>query len=80
MVDFPSLKAKRMLALLEREPLGYDEKRRSGSHRRLQSSNGYPEIGFWAHDKDTLKGSVVREILVKQVGLTEREAQELLGL
>jgi predicted RNA binding protein YcfA (HicA-like mRNA interferase family) len=78
-VDFPQSKAKRMLALLEREPLGYEEKRRKGSHRRLHSRNGYPEIAFWAHDKDTLKGSVVKEILVKQVGLSEDEARDLLS-
>jgi predicted RNA binding protein YcfA (HicA-like mRNA interferase family) len=79
-VDFPSLKAKQVLALLKREPLGYSQKRRKGSHRQLESANGYPDIGFWAHDKDTLKGSVVKEILVKQIGLSEQEAQELLGL
>lgn len=66
-----------MLAILERKPLEYREKRRKGSHRRLASANGYPEIAFWAHDKDTLKGSVVREILVNQVGLSEDEARKL---
>ncbi len=70
-----------MLAILERKPLLYGEKsgkKRKGSHRHLVSSNGYPDIGFWAHDKDTLKGSVVKEILVKQVGLSENEARKLL--
>ena len=69
-----------MLALLQREPLAYEEKkgkRRTGSHRHLVSRNGHPDIGFWCHDKDTLKGSVVREILVKQVGLPESEARKL---
>jgi predicted RNA binding protein YcfA (HicA-like mRNA interferase family) len=79
--EFPSLKAKKMLAILEREPLRYREKpgkKRKGSHRHLVSSNGYPNIGFWAHDKDTLKGSVVKDILVKQVGLSDDEARKLL--
>ena len=79
--EFPSLKAKKMLAVLERKPLLYGEKsgkKRKGSHRHLVSSNGYPDIGFWAHDKDTLKGSVVKDILVKQVGLSEDEARKLL--
>jgi predicted RNA binding protein YcfA (HicA-like mRNA interferase family) len=67
-----------MLAILERKPLEYREKRRKGSHRRMATDNGYPEIGFWAHDKDTLKGSVVREILVSQVGLSEDEARKLI--
>jgi predicted RNA binding protein YcfA (HicA-like mRNA interferase family) len=74
---FPQLKAKRMLAVLERKPLEYCEKRRKGSHRHLESEAGYPPIAFWAHDKHTLKGSVVREILVNQVGLSEDEARKL---
>jgi predicted RNA binding protein YcfA (HicA-like mRNA interferase family) len=78
--DFPSLKAKRMLAILERKPLCYAEKpgkKRKGSHRHLVSSTGYPDVGFWAHDRDTLRGSVVKNILVKQVGLAETEARKL---
>lgn len=70
-----------MLAILKRKPLQYDEKpgkKRKGSHRHLVSSGGYPDIAFWCHDKDTLRGSVVREILVKQVGLTDDEARALL--
>ncbi len=80
MADFPSLKAQQLLAVLARKPLCYAAKpgkRRKGSHRHLVSSAGYPDIGFWAHDKDTLKGSVVKDILVKQVGLTESEARKL---
>ncbi len=80
MANFPSLKAKQMLGILERKPLCYAEKqrkKRKGSHRHMVSSTGYPDIGFWAHDKDTLKGSVVKEILVKQVGLSEAEARKL---
>ncbi len=80
MAEFPSLKAKKMLAILERNPLCYGEKpgkKRKGSHRHLVSENGHPDIAFWAHDKETLKGSVVREILVKQVGLEEDEALKL---
>lgn len=77
MGDFPSLKCQQVLAILRRKPLYYREKRRKGSHRQLVSDAGYPDIGFWCHDKDTLKGSVVREILVKQVGLSEDEARKL---
>jgi len=36
MGDFPSMKAKRLLATLERKPLGYSVVRQSGSHRRLE--------------------------------------------
>ena len=69
-----------MLAVLKAKPLEYEEKRgkkRKGSHRHLVSRAGYPDIGFWGHDKDTLRGSVVKDILVNQVGLSESEARKL---
>lgn len=66
-----------MLAILKRKPLLYTEKKRKGSHRHLVSEAGYPDIGFWCHDKDTLRGSVVRDILVNQVGLSPEEARKL---
>jgi predicted RNA binding protein YcfA (HicA-like mRNA interferase family) len=66
-----------MLALLKRKPLQYEIVRQKGSHRVLESKVGYRKIGFWCHDKATLKGSVVRDILVNQVGLSETEAREL---
>jgi hypothetical protein len=78
---FPSLKAQKVLGILKRKPLLYVEKpgkKRKGSHRHMTSSEGYPDIGFWAHDKDTLSGSVVKDILVKQVGLSESEARKLI--
>jgi predicted RNA binding protein YcfA (HicA-like mRNA interferase family) len=37
MTSFPSMKAKRLLAVLMREPLNYRVARRSGSHRRLKA-------------------------------------------
>jgi predicted RNA binding protein YcfA (HicA-like mRNA interferase family) len=36
MNPFPSMKAKRLLAVLERQPLGYEVVRQSGSHRRMR--------------------------------------------
>ena len=69
-----------MLRILRRKPLEYEEKpgkKRKGSHRHLVSRAGYPDIAFWCHDKDDLKGSVVRHILVKEVGLSESEARKL---
>lgn len=71
---FPALRARRMLAVLAREPLGYEVARQSGSHRKLVSRNGYPDLRFWAHDGATLAPGVVREILVKKVGLSEEDA------
>jgi predicted RNA binding protein YcfA (HicA-like mRNA interferase family) len=42
MDPFPSMKAKRLLAVLERQPLNYEAVRRSGSHRRMQSQATRP--------------------------------------
>lgn len=67
-----------MMAVLRRKPLKY---RRppggSGSHTTLKSGAGYPDIPWWAHDKDELRPSVVRAILVDGVGLSESEARKL---
>ena len=81
MDPFPSIKCDRMLALLRRKPLSYRQKpgkKRKGSHRHLVSDAGYPDIAFWCHKGTTLPGSVVREILVHQVGLSEKEARNLI--
>lgn len=75
---FPSLKAKQMLALLKRKPLEYRVVEQVGSHRKLESPNGYPPLGFSFHDKATLPRGLVRKILIKDVGLSEEDAQALL--
>jgi predicted RNA binding protein YcfA (HicA-like mRNA interferase family) len=74
---FPSLKAKKLLAVLERSPLDYRTVRRSGSHRRMESPS-YPPLTFAFHDKATIPAGLVRKILVSQVGLAEDEARKLL--
>jgi predicted RNA binding protein YcfA (HicA-like mRNA interferase family) len=75
---FPSMKARALMALLGRRPLCYEVVRRSGSHRRLRSSAGYPDLTFSFHDGATVPARVVRNVLTKDVGLTEDEALELL--
>jgi predicted RNA binding protein YcfA (HicA-like mRNA interferase family) len=77
MGQFPSMKARRLLAILEREPLGYRPVRRTGSHRRMKAP-GRPPFTFAFHDKATISGSLVRRILVTDVGLGENEARKLL--
>ena len=77
MNPFPSMKAKRLLAVLERQPLSYEVVRRSGSHRRMQSQD-HPPLTFAFHDSATIPGALVRKILVKDVGLDEDEARKLL--
>jgi predicted RNA binding protein YcfA (HicA-like mRNA interferase family) len=71
------MKARRLLAVLEREPLGYREVRRRGSHRIL-AAPGRPGLLFAFHDGTTLPGGVVRAILVDRVGLDETTARGLL--
>lgn len=77
MSQFPSVKAKQLLATLEREPLNYEVVRQSGSHRRMEAP-GRPSFTFAFHDKATIKPALVRKILVKDVGLAEDEARKLL--
>ena len=74
---FPSIKARRLLAVLERQPLGYRIVRQSGSHRRLESAD-FPPLTFSFHDKATVPSGLVRKILVRDVGLDEEQARKLL--
>jgi predicted RNA binding protein YcfA (HicA-like mRNA interferase family) len=66
------------LRLLKRDPLGYKETARSGSHRKLESPNGYPDLRFSFHDKTEVGGTMIKEVLVGQVGLDESEALAIL--
>jgi predicted RNA binding protein YcfA (HicA-like mRNA interferase family) len=75
---FPSLKAKDLFAILGRQPLAYRVVRQSGSHRRLESPNGYPPLTFAFHDDTTIPRGAVKKILCKDVGLTEAEALALI--
>ena len=71
------MKAKRLLAVLERQPLGYRIARQAGSHRRMEAPN-YPPLTFAFHDNATVAGGLVRKILTQDVGLAEDEARGLL--
>lgn len=72
------MKAKRFLRVLKRKPLEYRVVRQDGSHRVLQSPNGFPELRFSFHDRVELGPTMIRKILVNDVGLTEDEATKLL--
>lgn len=74
---FPSLKARRLLAILTAKPLGYRVVRQSGSHRRLEAPD-FPPLTFSFHDNATVPGGLVRTILVKQVGLDADTARGLI--
>ena len=77
MADFPSMKARELLAVLTREPLSYEVARQRGSHRRLKAL-GRPPITFAFHDGATIPPGLVRKILCRDVGLGEDEALKLL--
>jgi predicted RNA binding protein YcfA (HicA-like mRNA interferase family) len=75
--NFPSMKARRLLAILMREPLNYRVVRQSGSHRTLRAP-GRPSILFAWHDPVEIKPREVRKVLVEEVGLAESDALDLL--
>jgi predicted RNA binding protein YcfA (HicA-like mRNA interferase family) len=77
MGQFPTMKAKRLLAVLEREPLNYRVSRQSGSHRRMKAP-GRPPLTFAFHDKATVPSGLVRKVLVRDIGLAEDEVRKLL--
>ncbi len=59
MSSWRATKAKRVLAALER--LGWNEKRRSGSHRTL-SRTGWPDVVFAFHDNAEIGPRMVARI------------------
>lgn len=77
-MDWPSLKAPQLLRALKRKPLSYRVVNQTGSHRKLESPNGYPPLEFSYHDKRTIPPSKVKKILVDDVGLPESEARKLI--
>ena len=71
------MKARRLLAILMREPLNYRVVRQTGSHRILRAP-GRPQFVFAFHARMELKACEVRKVLMKDVGLAERDALDLL--
>lgn len=77
MPPFPSMKARQLLALLMREPLGYRVVRQRGSHRIL-AAPGRRRFVFAFHGRQSIPPRIVRDVLVNQVGLEEQDALDLL--
>ncbi len=77
---FPSMTSRELVAVLRRPPLAYRTVRQRGSHRRLESTNGYPPLTFAWHDRVTIPRGLVRKVLVQDVGLSINEAREVLKL
>jgi predicted RNA binding protein YcfA (HicA-like mRNA interferase family) len=71
------MKARRLLAILMREPLNYRIVRQSGSHRWLAAPDR-PSFPFAFHDRRELLPREVRKVLVKDAGLAETDARDLL--
>jgi predicted RNA binding protein YcfA (HicA-like mRNA interferase family) len=66
MTDWPSAKARRVLAALIR--IGWQVKRQSGSHKTL-SRPGWPDYVFAFHDRDEIGPRILARI-AKHTGLT----------
>lgn len=79
MSTFPSMKAAKLQSLLEVK-LGYSVKAQRGSHKKMVSAAGHPQLTFAFHDGAEVPPGLVRKILVKDVGLTADAAAQLLGL
>jgi predicted RNA binding protein YcfA (HicA-like mRNA interferase family) len=77
-VAFPSMRWPKLLRVLQREPLSYTVTRQSGSHRTLESTSGKPTLHLAFHDNAEIPSGMVRKILVRDVGLSEVEALQLL--
>jgi predicted RNA binding protein YcfA (HicA-like mRNA interferase family) len=75
--QFPSVKTERLLSVLA--GLGYVTVRQKGSHRQMYCEASGKRITVSAHDGRELSPTVVKKILVKDVGLSEEEALDELS-
>ena len=66
MSQWPSVKAKRLLAVLLR--LGWQIKRQSGSHKTL-TRNGWPDFVFAFHDGDEIGPKMLARV-ARHTGLS----------
>lgn len=70
MSDWKSVKAKRLLAALQR--IGWRVKRQTGSHKVLERS-GWPDVIFAFHDNDEI-GPKMLARLAKVTGLKPEDS------
>jgi len=69
MADWPSTRARRVLAALER--IGWQIKRETGSHRTL-ARPGWPNVVFAFHDAEEIGPRMLARI-AKRTGLTPED-------
>ena len=74
---FPAMKASELTRLLCSKPLNYRIVRIRGSHKVL-TSNKYPMVRISFHESVEITGSFIRNLLVKHIGLSEKEARSLI--
>ncbi len=77
MSQFPSMKTKELIKCLCRSPLYYKITRQRGSHRVLKSSN-YPDLRIGYHDSVEVSGGYVKNLLMKEIGLSEKMARGII--
>lgn len=73
---FAAMRSRRLRSLLETK-LGYAVKRQRGGSHRILEARGRPDLLWAYHDGDEIGPARVRDILVKQAGLTLAEAKEV---
>lgn len=80
MPQFPSVRGRELRRRLAASPLRYRPPATGtgGSHTKLVSESGYPDLLLAFHDNQEIPPGLVRKILVKDVGLTVDEALGIL--
>jgi len=71
------MKTKELIKCLCQSPLYYKIIRQKGSHRTLISDK-YPMIRISYHDTFEISGFKIREILIKDIGLSEEFAKRVI--
>jgi predicted RNA binding protein YcfA (HicA-like mRNA interferase family) len=69
MADWPSTRARRVLAALQR--IGWQVKRETGSHKTL-AREGWPDFVFAFHDSEEIGPRMLARI-AKRTGLTPQD-------
>lgn len=75
-INYPSMKSSELMGILD--SLGYLQIRRSGSHRRLVCQGRTP-LTFSFHDGVTIPPGLVKKVLKKDVGLSDKEILAVLN-
>ncbi len=77
MSNFPTMKARDLLRIMQRKPLSCSIMRTRGSHRTLKTPTGRTFL-YAYRDAKELSGHQVRSVLIDDLGLNEKEALEVL--